>query len=138
LGGESIGYIETISCKSADIVPNECHKMGARSEKASRFFDSSSRADSRCSGLVNCTQAPKQQSKQNPAVVAEHTNYFSYLEDKRKQRWFKRLLPGERHFVITCTPYSGKTGKNGITGIAFCNGRIIWRSNVNMADLDVL
>jgi len=47
LGGESIGYIETISCKSADIVPNECHRIGARSEKASRFFDNSSKADSR-------------------------------------------------------------------------------------------
>jgi len=54
LGGDSMGYIEVISCNSADIVPNECHRIGARSEKASRFFDNSSKADSRCSGLVNC------------------------------------------------------------------------------------
>ena len=51
-GGERSGYMETISCSKADIVPKLCHKKGASSGNDSRFLLSSSNAFSRVSGLV--------------------------------------------------------------------------------------
>lgn len=47
VGGDSDGYIDIISCSSAAMVPKECHSIGARSGKSSRFLLSSSRAVSR-------------------------------------------------------------------------------------------
>lgn len=44
VGGESIGYILTISCSSAAIVPYECHKTGAKSGNDSLFLLSSKSA----------------------------------------------------------------------------------------------
>ena len=43
----------TISCRREATVPKVCQRMGARSGKDSRFLDSSSRTDSRCSGLMS-------------------------------------------------------------------------------------
>mmetsp|Transcript_7413 Transcript_7413/g.14847 ORF Transcript_7413/g.14847 Transcript_7413/m.14847 type:complete len:209 (+) Transcript_7413:402-1028(+) len=58
-GGERSGYIATISCKRAEIVPNECQRIGARSTKVSRRLLSSSSALSRCSGLVSSATSRK-------------------------------------------------------------------------------
>lgn len=44
----------TISCRREATVPNVCQRMGARSGNDSRFLDSSSKTDSRCSGLISC------------------------------------------------------------------------------------
>mmetsp|Transcript_18266 Transcript_18266/g.30019 ORF Transcript_18266/g.30019 Transcript_18266/m.30019 type:complete len:200 (-) Transcript_18266:70-669(-) len=52
-GGDSRGYMESISCRRAAMVPKECHKIGARSGKASRFLLNSRRAVSRISGLIS-------------------------------------------------------------------------------------
>jgi len=52
-GGERSGYTETISCRSAAIVPTECQMKGASSEKCSRYLDNSSRALSRFSAYFN-------------------------------------------------------------------------------------
>ena len=41
----------TISCSSADMVPNECHSIGARSGTTSLFLLSSIKACSLVSGL---------------------------------------------------------------------------------------
>jgi hypothetical protein len=41
VGGESMGYTLTTSCRRAAIVPKECHKIGARSGKDSRRLLSS-------------------------------------------------------------------------------------------------
>mmetsp|Transcript_3544 Transcript_3544/g.5536 ORF Transcript_3544/g.5536 Transcript_3544/m.5536 type:complete len:200 (+) Transcript_3544:655-1254(+) len=49
-GGDSRGYIDTISCSSAGMTPNECHRIGARSANMSRFLLRSSSAFSRVSG----------------------------------------------------------------------------------------
>lgn len=38
VGGFIAGYIFTISCRSAPIVPNECHSIGAKSGTISRFL----------------------------------------------------------------------------------------------------
>ena len=48
VGGDNIGYTLRISWRSAEIVPNECHKTGARSGNDSRFLLSSKRAISLC------------------------------------------------------------------------------------------
>ena len=40
----------TISCSSAETVPKECQRMGAKSAKVSRRLESSRSADSRCEG----------------------------------------------------------------------------------------
>lgn len=45
----------TISCRRDATVPKVCHRMGARSGKDSRFLESSSKTDSRCSGLMSCS-----------------------------------------------------------------------------------
>lgn len=52
VGGDSVGYIEMISCSSAEIVPNECHSTGARSGKVSRRLLSSTNAFSRCQAVM--------------------------------------------------------------------------------------
>jgi len=41
-GGLIAGYILTISCSRAAIVPNECHNIGAKSGTTSRFLLQSS------------------------------------------------------------------------------------------------
>ena len=70
-----------ISWSSADIVPNECHRIGARSEKASRFFESSSRADSRWSGFVSYRTRRSTRGKSNVKRCADMkgggSNHFS-------------------------------------------------------------
>uniref|UniRef100_A0A7S1BJ88 Uncharacterized protein n=1 Tax=Corethron hystrix TaxID=216773 RepID=A0A7S1BJ88_9STRA len=45
----------TISCRSADTVPTECHKTGARSAKFSRRLESSRSTFSRRSASVRCS-----------------------------------------------------------------------------------
>mmetsp|Transcript_37983 Transcript_37983/g.114814 ORF Transcript_37983/g.114814 Transcript_37983/m.114814 type:complete len:217 (+) Transcript_37983:329-979(+) len=46
-GGDNWGYIQTISCISATMVPKECHRIGAKSASVSRRLESSSKACSR-------------------------------------------------------------------------------------------
>jgi len=41
---------QILTCRSADTVPNECHRYGASSGKLSRFFERSRRAFSRVAG----------------------------------------------------------------------------------------
>jgi hypothetical protein len=58
-GGCNIGYIDTISCSKADMVPKLCHKHGANSGKDSRSLLSFSNAVSFIDGFVrsntNCS-----------------------------------------------------------------------------------
>ena len=63
VGGLMTGYIMTISCSRADIVPKECQSIGARSGTTSLFRLSSISACSLVSGLLSfriqvytCTQ----------------------------------------------------------------------------------
>jgi len=60
-GGDSRGYMETISWSKADIVPKLCHRKGASSGKDSRFLLNSSRAFSLVAELVrsstNCSMS---------------------------------------------------------------------------------
>lgn len=60
------GYIMTISCKRAAIVPNECQSMGARSGSTSLFLLNSISACSLVSGALSswiqeytCSRFPK-------------------------------------------------------------------------------
>ena len=52
-GGESSGYTDTISWRSAAIVPTECQMKGAGSEKCSLYLLSSSNALSRSSEYLS-------------------------------------------------------------------------------------
>ena len=60
----------TISCSSAETVPNECHRMGARSGKVSRRLESSSSAVSLWSGLVSSSTSKKIFSASSAAAAA--------------------------------------------------------------------
>ena len=51
-GGDSRGYMDTISWSRADMVPKLCHKKGASSGKDSRFLLNSSSAFSLVAGFV--------------------------------------------------------------------------------------
>ena len=94
-GGERSGYTETISCRSAAIVPTECQMKGASSEKCSRYLDNSSRALSRFSAYFNssicliisffsCSDTPEFIIKEMLPIYLKITRRTSL---RTKKRW---------------------------------------------------
>ena len=61
--------MDAISWRRAETVPTECQSMGARSEKDSRFLESSRRTPSRWSGLVSCMTSGRSSSMPPPALL---------------------------------------------------------------------